>query len=342
MLKKAGATPPFFMVISFIFVFNSIMNLSQRFASPLLRNAGLCLSLTLACAASPAQTTPEPDTSKSAPTAAVPAPAILARGHNGLLVSAQDVLSELQRAPEATRKAMMSRPESLQQLANNILVRRTLAAEGEQEHLGKDPMVAASLTLAHDRILSDARLLQLDTLNTPNKATLDKNVAEVYKANTTRFDQPAQTRARHILLDKAGPDSLQKAQELLAQLRAGASFEDMAKTHSTDDGSAVKGGDLGFFPAGKMVQVFDDALKALVKPGDLSEPVLSQFGYHIIRLEERREQHRQPLDEVREQLSNEVIAAIRTEARMKRIQKLSSDFSFDKDAIDALAKTSAR
>lgn len=363
MLEKGGGNPAFFHgdiysiaknwgpsacncccdTALFLFsVFKSIMNSTQFFASPF-RTVGMSLTLALAFTAALATQSPStPDTTKPASAVITPAAStILARGANGMQVSVQDVYAELQRAPEATRTAIMSRPESLQQVVNNIMVRRTLAAEGERNGVSNDPMVASTLALTRDRILSDARLAQLDSQNTPSKAVLDKNVPEAYKANSTRFDKPALTRASHILLDSKASDSLQKAQELLAKLRAGASFEDLAKNNSIDPGSAVKGGDLGFFPAGKMVQVFDDAVAALTKPGELSEPVLSQFGYHIIRLEERKEKSRQALEEVREQLSKEVTTTIRNEARSQKIQKLSTDFIFDTAAIEALSKTSA-
>jgi len=315
------------------------MSASKIISSSLVRAIKFSLIMAVACTAVQAQNANTPNTGKP------PSPAtdtVLARSAAGVSVSVQDVLSELQRAPDASRNALMSRPESLQQIVNNILVRRTLAVEGERNGVTNDAMVAATLALTRDRVLAEARLAQLDILNTPNKNILDQNAAEMYKANSARFDKPAQTRARHILLDSKATDALQKAQELLANLRAGASFEALAQEKSMDVGSAAKGGDLGFFPAGKMVQPFDDAVKTLAKPGDLSEPVLSQFGYHIIRLEERQEKSRQPLDEVREQLINEIKTTVRGEARTQKIQKLSTDFVFEKQAIEALAKSVPR
>lgn len=263
---------------------------------------------------------------------------ILLREPGGAQVSVADVLSELRRAPATDRQTILSKPDMVRQIASNVMVRRMLAAEAERDGLAKDPVMVATLTIARDRILSDARLALHDAQNTPDEATLETYARNLYQANAAKFEQPAQTRARHILLAKGGADSLQKAKALLAQLRAGASFEELAKTHSTDQGSAARGGDLGFFGAGKMVQPFEDAVNKLAKPGDLSEPVESQFGYHIIRLEERREKGRQPYAEVRDQLLGEARAAIMNESRVKKVQALSKDFVFQLDAIDALAK----
>jgi peptidyl-prolyl cis-trans isomerase C len=168
---------------------------------------------------------------------------------------------------------------------------------------------------------------------------LEAYARNLYQANPAKFEKPAQTRARHILLAKSGPESLQKAKDLLAQLRAGASFEELAKANSTDQGSAAKGGDLGFFPAGKMVQPFEEAVNKLSKPGDLSEPVESQFGYHIIRLEERQEKSLRPYTEVREQVMQEARASILSESRVQLVQELNKGFVFDTAAIEALGKS---
>lgn len=267
---------------------------------------------------------------------------ILARGAAGVTITMADVLSELQRAPEASRLAAMERPDSLQQITRNLLVRRVLAAEATRDGLAKDPIVAATATIAQDRALSDARLARLDAQNEPSESALDAYARTMYQANSSKFDRPAQTRARHILLTNSGPESLQKAKELLSQLRAGASFDDIAKTHSTDPGSAARGGDLGFFPAGQMVRPFDDAVNALIKPGDLSEPIETQFGYHIIRLEERKEKGRQTFEEVRPQLLSEARNAILNEARMQKVQNLNKDFVFEREAIEAIAKPASR
>ena len=303
----------------------------------------LALSLSTAMAQSTLTPIPTPAQATVMPATAVPASStVLARGPGGVIINVSDVLSELQRAPEATRKAVLSQPEAIGQIANNLMVRRVLANEAERDGLGKDPLVAASLAIARDRTLSDARLARLDQQNSPSEAALDAYARNVYQANVAKFEKPAQTRARHILLANSGPDSLQKAKDILVQLRAGASFEELAKAHSTDTGSAARGGDLGFFGPGKMVRPFEDAVNALAKPGDLSEPIESQFGYHIIRLDERREKAIQPFAEVRAQLLGEARSAILNEARLQKVQTMNKDFVFDEQAIEGLTKPVTR
>lgn len=303
----------------------------------------ICLTILSPAAMSqaPATAAKRTEIAAAAPTT-ITGSTTLAAGPYGTNVNVNDLQSELQRVPEATRQALMIRPESIGQIVNNLLVRRVLAKEAERDGLNKDALVAASLVIASDRVLSDARLARLDAQNAPSDAAVEAYARSLYQANPTKFDQPAQTRARHILIANAGPASLEKARELLAKLRAGANFEELAKANSADAGSAARGGDLGFFGAGKMVRPFEDAVNKLAKPGDLSEPVETQFGYHIIRLEERREKGRQPFEEVRTQLVAESRTAILNEARVSKVQSMSKDLVFDQDAIKAFAQSAGR
>jgi len=219
---------------------------------------------------------------------------ILGLGPLDTRVNLDDIRAEIQRLSPDDSKSVLSNPEAISQVTQNLLVRRVLAAEALRDDLIQSPLVAAGLQIARDHVLSEARLRELDAQNTPTDAALEAHARNVYQANDARFEQPEQTRVRHILLANKGPESLQQAKDLIAQLKVGASFEDIAKANSIDKGTAEKGGDLGFFGEGKMVRPFEDAVKQLVKPGDLSPPVETQFGYHIIRLEERRAKTKQP------------------------------------------------
>ncbi|WP_019625412.1 peptidylprolyl isomerase [Thioalkalivibrio sp. ALJT] len=104
-------------------------------------------------------------------------------------------------------------------------------------------------------------------------------------------------RARHILVDDA-----EQARELLAELEAGADFAELAAAHSTDPGSAARGGDLGWFNPEQMVPAFSEATTDLEAGETTREPVESPFGWHLIRLEETREIEMPELDDVRVEL----------------------------------------
>lgn len=177
------------------------MNLLRTFTSPIASNTALFLSLSLALSVAMAQAT-----ATSAATSST-----LAHGRPGVTVSTSDVLSEMRRAPPAEQKAFLANPDAIEKLVNNLLVRRQLAAEALRDGLDKDPVTAATVAIAVDRALSDARLAKLDAQNTPSDASLEVEARNIYNDNQAKFTRPPQTRARHILLDSTAPDSLAKA-----------------------------------------------------------------------------------------------------------------------------------
>jgi peptidyl-prolyl cis-trans isomerase C len=263
---------------------------------------------------------------------------VLARAPNGMQVTAADILSEVNKMNPAVRQEFFKAPENVQQITNNLLVRRILAAEAQKEKLDKDLVVQAGVAVAKDRVLSDARLNQMDKANEPNEKAIEAYARNKYQANIEKFQVPAQTRASHILIEKKDDNSIKEAQEVLVKLKGGGKFEDLAKEFSKDPGSAAKGGDLGFFGEGRMVKPFEDAVKALAKPGDISDLIESQFGFHIIRLEERQAKTTRSFEEVKTQLMAESRADLLSQKRVQKVQDISKTMSFEKAAIEKLAK----
>jgi len=151
-----------------------------------------------------------------------------------------------------------------------------------------------------------------------------------YEANAARYVKPEQRRASHILLrlDKNASEgeakaAAEKAAQILDQLKANSGdFAKLAKQHSQDPGSAANGGDLGFFGRGMMVKPFEEAAFAL-REDQVSEPVRSDFGIHIIRLTGIRPQQAQKLDEVRD----EIIAELKRQAGAKRYAEAAENFA---------------
>ena len=142
----------------------------------------------------------------------------------------------------------------------------------------------------------------------------DSEIELYYSQNEYRFEQPDRVKARHILFmaegesEDEGAEALSKAQQVLEQLRSGADFAEMAKEHSEDPGNADNGGDLGWFSRGMMDPAFEDASFAL-QVGDLAAtPVKSEFGYHLIRLDDRETGSIKPLSEVREVIRADLVA----------------------------------
>ena len=139
-------------------------------------------------------------------------------------------------------------------------------------------------------------------------AVTPQQAQDFYAKNPDQFQRPEQVRASHILIGvQQGADVVakaaarRKAEGILKQVKAGGDFSALARTNSEDPGSAVNGGDLGFFPRGQMVPPFDQAAFTL-GTGATSELVETQFGYHIIRVMEKRTGGAVTLEEVRPQL----------------------------------------
>jgi peptidyl-prolyl cis-trans isomerase C len=257
----------------------------------------------------------------------------------GVTVTRDDVQADMLRLPEETRAAMLARPDSLRGIATNLYQRRVLALEAEKSGATTQPLAAAQLQIARDRVLSDLRLVELDRAATPSEAALDAQAQSTYRAEPQRFAHPEQIEARHILILTATPDARAKAEQLLAELRAGAKFEDLARANSADSGSAARGGDLGWFARGRMVPEFETVAFALQKPGDLSGVVETKFGFHIIQLQGKRAAGTKPFAEVRDELRKEVGTGALRVAREKEVQRLMGLAKFNDAGFDALAKT---
>jgi peptidyl-prolyl cis-trans isomerase D len=134
------------------------------------------------------------------------------------------------------------------------------------------------------------------------------DVERAYNENITQYETPEQIRASHILLKSEGKDDAEvkaRAEAILKQAKAGADFAELAKKNSEDEGSAPKGGDLDFFGRGKMVPEFDQAAFAL-KPGEISDLVKTQYGYHIIKMADKKGGTTRSLADARQQLTDQI------------------------------------
>lgn len=252
-------------------------------------------------------------------------------------ITAADVTADAQRVPEPLRSQLLVDPKKVEQVVSNLYVRRALADQAQTQGLQKQGDVAAALQLARDKVLSDAWLQQMQVKHKLPDQLAEAQARNVYNANPARFEHLDQVHVRHILIAGAEPESKAKADELLAQLKKGADFAELAKENSADKGSGAKGGDLGFFEPGRMVPEFDKVAFALKTPGELSEPVKTQFGYHILRLEQRRPAGVKPYSEVREQLLTEVRNKAVQDAIDAEVEKLQGKGKIDAEAIRAFS-----
>ncbi len=134
------------------------------------------------------------------------------------------------------------------------------------------------------------------------------DVQRYYNDNIQQYQTPEQVRASHILLNTAGKDEAavrKQAEDILQQVKSGGDFAALAKKFSEDEGSKVNGGDLDYFSRGRMVPEFENVAFTLA-PGQVSDLVKSQFGFHIIKVVDKRPGTTRSLDEVRTQIQEQL------------------------------------
>jgi peptidyl-prolyl cis-trans isomerase D len=165
------------------------------------------------------------------------------------------------------------------------------------------------------------------------------DVERTYNNSIEQYTTPEQVRASHILLKTEGKDDAAvkaKAEEVLKQAKAGADFAELAKKYSEDEQSAKNGGDLDYFGRGRMVPEFDQAVFAM-QPNQTSDLVKTQYGYHIIKLVDKKVATTKPLAEVRQQITDQ-LGYERAQAQAADLaQKLEKQISRPGD-LDSVAK----
>lgn len=250
-------------------------------------------------------------------------PLVLLEG-GGVQVTDQDVLVETMTIPPEQRKAALSKPETVGQIALNIYTRKVLASDAIRGGAETDEDTLKALALVREKTFMDYAIVHLDRRNALPAAEAEKQALASYKANSKKYEVAEQVKASHILV-KFGDDpkvAKEKAEAILAELKSGANFAELAKAKSDDPGSAVRGGDLGLFGRGKMVKPFEDAAFALKNPGDLSDIIESQFGYHILVLTERKPAGVKRFEEVKDDLIAEVQKGVIDEGRKKEAKRI--------------------
>ena len=189
-------------------------------------------------------------------------------------------------------------------LLDYLIDGKLVAQKAEADKLGTGADFAKRMAYYREKLLMETLLSKI-AADASTDASIQKTYDEVAK---TQKAEP-EVRARHILLENDAD-----AQAALKRVKAGEDFGKVADELSKDPGS--KGGDLGFFTKDRMVKEFADAAFKM-EAGQISDPVKSQFGYHIIKVEEKREKQFPPLDKVRDQVSRYVVQKAQSEAIVK-------------------------
>jgi parvulin-like peptidyl-prolyl isomerase len=221
--------------------------------------------------------------------------------------------------PEQYRS--VARGSGRKQFADNIVRIAVLAQEGKRRKLDESPLYRTQSTFQDANILANMTYEEIGK----NTKLDEPDVRKYYEAHKSEFEQ---VHARHILIrvqgspspvrpgqkDLTEEEALAKVQDLRKRILAGEDFAKLAREESDDSGSGANGGDLGSFRHGQMVPTFEQAAFAM-QPGDLSEPVKSPFGYHLIKVEAKESK---TFEEVRPEMERRM----RPEQAQKALEEL--------------------
>lgn len=202
--------------------------------------------------------------------------------------AAEDLQQELAQMPPEDRKAF---------LLTVLIDMKVMAKAARDAQMDQTDIFKRRLSYLEERALRRAFFSEKIAAGVTDEA-----VQAAYDQFVAGFQPQDEVHARHILVA-----TREDAEAVKAELATGKPFDQLAKEKSTDPSAAQNGGDLGFFRRGQMVKPFEDAAFALTEPGQVSEPVESQFGWHIIKLEEKRQSTPPTLDELRPQLQQQVM-----------------------------------
>ena len=229
-------------------------------------------------------------------------------------ITRADFDAELANVPSALRTEFAASSERVSKVMNSMLETKSLAVEARAQGLDKDPEVQARIAAQIDRVLAMARSEQIER---EAEAAFDRRrddfvgrAREIYLVDKAKYTAPEQVRVAHILIrtDKHSKDeALKIAQEVRARVVAdGADFSAVARQYSEDASVKSNGGNIGWISARQVDRAFWTGAFALQKQGDISEPILTSFGYHIIRLDGKKAAELQPFEAVKEQVMAEV------------------------------------
>ena len=234
---------------------------------------------------------------------------------NGAEIRASDVaLAEEELGPSLAQMDPATKKENV---LSFLIDMKIVSKEAEDKKIADRDDFKTRLAFARNRLLMD-NLLAVEG----KAATTDENMKKVYEEAAKQITGEQEVHARHILVETED-----QAKKVAEDLKKGADFAELAKKESKDPG-ASDGGDLGFFTKDQMVPEFSAVAFAL-EPGKISDPVKTQFGWHVIKVEEKRTRKAPDFEQVKPQIETYVVrkaqadyvAKLRTAAKVERLDK---------------------
>lgn len=213
-------------------------------------------------------------------------------------ITKEDFLKESKIIPEWARQNFDS-PDGKERFLQEMIKKELIYQDAKNRGLDKDKDVIAQIEEFKKMTLLS---LVLKKEIEDKVQVSDEEVKNFYDNNQDKFKKGQEIRASHILVD-----SEKEAKDIFARLEKGEDFAKLAAAFSKDKGSASKGGDLGFFGRGRMVHEFEETA-FLLKPGQFSTPLKTQFGYHIIKVTGTKEGTLPPFEEVKATVKRQLLS----------------------------------
>lgn len=267
---------------------------------------------------------------QSSPASIAPDTVLVEKG--SIKVTKHDFDLEVARLPPEARDSVVNNQRRIAEIVGRLLVTKTLAQEARAQGLDRDPDVVAKLALETDRLYASVRQSKIEegAANEfeAKRAQWEGRAREIYASDRNRFMTPDQVSASHILFSirqHSSEDAKKLAEEARARIAAGADFNEIAKTKSEDPAARQNSGRLGFLARSEVHPAFANAAFALKKVGDVSDPVQTSFGWHLIRLDGRRASSLRPFEEVRDLLLAELKQQYVNERRDAALGAIGSD-----------------
>lgn len=251
---------------------------------------------------------------------------------NGTVITTGDFEKELAILPPYL-KQMAATPDGRKEMLDSMVVRELVMQDAQKQGIDKSKEVTERMEDMKKRVVVEAYLKK----KVEESANIsDADLQKLYEQNKEKFKSGEQVKASHILVK-----SEKEAQDLLAQLKGGGKFEDLAKKYSVDP-AGQKGGDLGWFGKGMMIPEFEKVAFSM-KEGDVSGIVKTKFGFHIIKLTGKRPAGALPFAEVKEQLKASLLPQKQQEVfqKVKEDLKKNAKISIKEDAMKGMAAQGA-
>ncbi|MCU7892249.1 MAG: peptidylprolyl isomerase [Candidatus Thiodiazotropha sp. (ex Ustalcina ferruginea)] len=263
--------------------------------------------------------------------------AIVMTHKSGIEISKQELVDEIEFIRASKQLDKLPNKEVLEKLSLQLLITKMLSAEALASNLDEDPLTAYELMRSRVMVLAQSRMRQLESV-TIDEAVKKQLGKEYYFNHEDEFTEPEQRQISHILVKTHEGDAaekLEQAEQLLKTLQASPEqFTKLAKEHSDDKGSGMKGGALGWATRDRFVKPFADAAFSIAKTGEIVGPTKTQFGYHIIKLDDMKASRLTPYSEVEETAITKAVESFREERKSSYLNNLRA--SGDRKLNDAV------